>query len=113
MRDSRDRRRPPWISMLTSTSPAESRRSSKRTSTRTSDPGRSTSSPSTRPLRDSARSRGVVVALAVLSTRSRGRIDGVHVHTSYGFDLVRVDPLLETARRRKFPTIVMSTARAS
>jgi glycosyltransferase involved in cell wall biosynthesis len=48
----------------------------------------------------------LVVALAVLSTRSRRRIDGVHVHTSYGFDLVRAVLLLETARRRKFPTIV-------
>ncbi len=48
----------------------------------------------------------LLAAAAAVSTRSRQRMRGIHIHASEGFDLVRTLLLLQIARLRRLPTVI-------
>ena len=48
----------------------------------------------------------LLAAAAAVSTRSRHRLRGIHIHASEGFDLVRTLLLLQIARLRGLPTVI-------
>jgi glycosyltransferase involved in cell wall biosynthesis len=48
----------------------------------------------------------LIAALKLMMFRPRRLTDGVHLHASEGFDLLRTTMLLEVARRRSVPAIV-------